>query len=282
MALSPALRAKVAQSKARYQTNNSKTTKPKEGRNQFRILAPTHEQADWVDPNDGQWWAELGVHWIKPAENAKPLAVVGDPETTFGEPGQLSAVIEKAIANATDEDSKKLYESWRARKSILLNVIDRSEGDKVTVLELSPTTFAKVLEQIEEYDEADQDITDPVNGLDIVITRVGKGLNTEYSVMVAPVSAKNPQKPVTKEQMAEAVDLPAYIRSNFFRGEERKALAAVSNIAGIAVPAKATLNLSSAAVSNAAVTSQVTALQQQAQVAAQQHQQHILVETVLS
>lgn len=233
MALTAELREMVARSKSQYQKNNSKTSKPKEGRNTYRIIAPNPKEAKWVSPK-GQWWHDLGVHWIKPSlESNKPLAVVGDAEFTFNEPSILTPVIERAIAEAPDEDSRKLYESWRSHKSVLINVINREEHDSLEVLELTPTTFGKILELIEVYDEEGKDITDATTGNDIVITRTGKGLNTEYSVMLSPKIGS----PVTERQIKDAADLNAFIRQNYFRGEERKALAAIASTSGVAMPA---------------------------------------------
>lgn len=234
MALNPALRKMVSQSTAKYKGGGGNSIKPKEGRNTYRILAPTSAQAPWIGAS-GQFWADLGVHWIKADANGKPIAVVGDCDTVYQQPSAINTAIEMAVANAIDEDSKKLYEEWKARKSVLINVVDRS-NDNEEVLELTPTTFGKVLDLITLYDDAGQDITDQVNGADIIITRTGKGLNTNYDVAIAPNVPGQPFKVVKDEQLARAKDLPAFIAQNFFRGEEQKALNAIAQIAGIALP----------------------------------------------
>lgn len=232
MALSPALRGMVSKAKNKYQNNNGKTVKPKEGRNTFRILAPTPEQADWV-PATGQFWRDLGVHWIKPDENAKPSVVLGDSEIVFDKPCVVNTAIQMAIESAMTEEDKKLYESWRSRKTVLINALDRNDNDNHVVLELTATTFGKYLDLLEIHADAGVDITSQTEGLDIIITRSGKGLQTEYDVAAAP----GVSKPVTSEQMQGAQDLVAFIEANYFRGEEQKALNAISSITGIAVPA---------------------------------------------
>ncbi|MGV1754789.1 hypothetical protein [Agrobacterium sp. CG674] len=234
MALNPALRKMVSTAKAKYAGNSGSSAKPKDGRNVYRLLAPTNDQADWV-PEGGQFWADLGVHWIKPGKNDKPVAVVGDCDTVYQQPSVINTAIEMAINSAHDEDSKKLYEEWKARKSVLVNVINR-DGDETEVLELTPTTWGKVLDLIMLYADAGQDITDPNEGADIVITRTGKGLNTNYDVAIAPVIPSAPFKAVPLETVKRATDLNAFIASNFFRGEEQKALNFIAQIAGVAVP----------------------------------------------
>lgn len=223
-----ALRKMVSQAKAKYAGNAGKAIKPNEGRNTYRILAP--KNVSWTGPN-GEFWADLGVHWIKAEENAKPAVVIGDCDTVYQQPSVINTAIEMAINSAMDEESKKLYESWKARKSVLLNVIDRSSGSE-EILELTPSTWGKVLELIALHLDFGQDITDPENGVDIIITRTGKGLNTNYDVAVAPGKSQ----PVTPEQLARAKDLQEFIRSNYFRGEEQKALNAIQQFAGISVP----------------------------------------------
>lgn len=234
MAINPALRKMVSQAKAKYAGGGGNSIKPKEGRNVYRILAPDAADAPWVGAS-GMFWADLGVHWIKAEENGKPIAVVGDCDICYQQPSVLNTAIEMAISKAIDEDSKKLFTDWKARKSVLINVIDRGSGNE-EVLELTPTTFGKVLDLIMLYADAGQDITDAVEGSDIIITRTGKGLNTNYDVAIAPSVPGKGFEPVTKEQMARAKDLSEFIASNYFRGEEQKALNAIAQIAGIAIP----------------------------------------------
>lgn len=263
MALSPELKKMVSSAKNKYSSNNQKTVKPKDGRNAYRILAPTSAQASWV-PASGQYWADLGVHWIKADKNGKPLAVVGDCDTVYQQPSVLNTAIEMAINSAMDEESKELYNEWKAKKSVLLNVIDRTAGDDPVVLELTGTTFGKVMDLINVYDDAGRDITDPLSGVDIIITKTGKALNTKYEVMVDPA----PPKPVSPDVLARTTDLHEFIAQNYFRGEEQKALNCIAQIAGVAVPAltgpataagvrtpTAALSSSAAAVADAAVAS---------------------------
>lgn len=232
MALSPELKKMVSGAKNKYSGGSGKTVKPKDGRNTYRILAPAPGAAPWV-PASGQYWADLGVHWIKADKNGKPLVVCGDCDTVYQQPSVLNTAIEMAINSAMDEESKELYNEWKPKKSVLVNAIDRSAGDEPVVLELTGTTFGKVMDLINVYDDAGKDITDPVNGVDIIITKTGKQLNTKYDVMVDPA----PPKPISPDVLARTVDLHAFIAQNFFRGEEQKALNCIAQIAGVAVPA---------------------------------------------
>lgn len=230
MALNPALRKLVSTAQNKYKGGGGKFAKPKEGKNTYRILAPM--DAPWVREAGGQFWADCGVHWIKPSEDGKPIAVVGDSEVVYGTPNPINIAIQAAVDSAHDEASKKLYTSWKSRRTVIVNAIDR-DSDEVVQLELTGTTWGNYLELLNVYADEDIDLTDPIEGSDILIMKTGKGLNTEYSVTVSP----SPKKiPVTAEQLSKCADLKKMIAENYFRGEEAKALSAIAQIAGVPVP----------------------------------------------
>jgi hypothetical protein len=226
MALSPAMQKLVSQASNKYSRSSGSRIKPKEGVNRYRILVP--------DVN-AQFWADLGVHWIKAEKNGKPLAVVGCDSIVHDTPCALCTAIEMAIASAVDEESKELYTDWKAKKSVLVNVLDRSKAsdkpDEAQILELTPTTFGAILGIVQQYAEEGQDVLDAAEGIDISITKTGKGLSTEYAVNVAPGASK----PVTKAHIASCHDLAAHIEKEFFRGDETKALNSIAQIAQISV-----------------------------------------------
>ncbi|TDW20526.1 hypothetical protein EV128_125156 [Rhizobium azibense] len=230
MALSPALQKLVSQGANKYQRSTGERIKPKEGVNRYRILVP--------DQN-AQFWADLGVHWIKPEVEGKgkPIAVVGCPSICFDQPCAIDTAIDQAMSAAIDEESKELYKSWKARKTVLLNVLDRSKGstdpDKVQILELTPGTFGSILGIVQQYAEEGEDILSPSEGMDISITRTGKGLNTEYAVNVAAGKA---HAPVTPQQLKECHDLIGHINKEFFRGDEQKALNFIAQVAQVSLP----------------------------------------------
>lgn len=235
MALSPELRKLVSGASNKYSRSSGTRIKPKEGVNRYRILIPDRKHASWM-PANGQFWADLGVHWIKASENDKPLVVIGCESTVFQRPSRIAPLIDQAIASAIDEESKQLYQSWKAKTSVLVNVLDRSKGssnpDDPQILELTPTTWGAVMGIVQQYDDEGEDILDAENGMDIIITRTGKGLNTQYSVNVAPGKSQ----PVPDAALKNCHDLFAHIEKEFFRGEEEKAIAAIGQIAGINVP----------------------------------------------
>lgn len=253
MALSPALRRSVNEAKNKYGRSDGKRIKPKEGRNVYRFLAPTQAQAPWVGES-GKFWAELGVHWIKAEKNGKPIAVVGSRDVCYQEPCPVGTAVDLALANAHDEQSKAIFEEWKVSKNILFNVCERTtdpDSSEPEILELRPSAAQQVWDLMEQYDDAGQDITDLLNGVDIVITRSGKGMNTEYTVNVKP----GVSKPVKADAIAKCHDLPDHIAKEFFRGDETKALNAIGQIAGIPQSKLIAIAGGAAAVNTAALTS---------------------------
>ena len=237
MGLNPNLLKMVSQAKNKYSNSSGNFLKPKDGRNQYRLVVPTSDIAPWIGES-GQFWRDCAVHWIKAEENGKPMAVVGDCDVVYQQPSVINTAIDMAINSAIDEDSKKLFESWKSRTTVIIPVIDRADANNTDPqpLELTKTTFGAVLDLYLLHADAGADIADPDHGVDIIITRSGKGLNTEYTVQLAPQVPGKPHTPVTRAQLEKTPDLDKLIASKFFRGEEQKALSAIASIAGITVP----------------------------------------------
>ena len=236
MALSPAMLEMLKRKKAQYQNSNNNIKKCKEGKTKLRILAvqvtsPLAEQ--------GQFWLDYGVHWIKQPGNPKPLAVVGNSLIVYDKPSPVEAMVEKAILSANTDEDLKFFKEMKAKKGVLVNALNRTAGsadasETPEAYELTPTTWGKVLSIMEEFAMEGGDAFDPTTGIDIVIERVGKGLNTEYSVM--PSMGKS--APVTKEQLGKVIDLYAMVGHEFFRpGDEAKALSILADSTGLAIPA---------------------------------------------
>jgi hypothetical protein len=218
MAMSPKMASLLSNAKKKYASNGERARKPKEGKNRIRIL---------TSGADTPFWRDLGVHWIKPDENANPVAVVGCASHTLDQPCEICTAIEQAVRQTSDDESANLIRSWAGRKSILIVALDRSEdrdNAEPIVYELTPTTFTAILDVLDEYSEQ---FFDEETGLDIIITREGKGLNTKYTVMPAPKSS-----PVPPEVKRKMIDLDDWIEKQFFRGDESKALAQIANITG--------------------------------------------------
>lgn len=224
--------------KNQFGRNAGRPATLKEGKTKVRVLQI---------PGQPQFFREVGQHWIKPDEKAKAVAVCGSITVTYADktdaegnplPDTVFDAVEKAIMQASTDDEVKLYKSWRPRKFVLVNALileGADAGPDPRILQLSGGAFADFLAIAETYGESGVNVFDPDTGIDVIFERRGKMLDTEYTVMAAPVSKK-----FDPALLGKAHDLDAYIAKEYFRqGEDRKALTAIQSISGISVGAAA-------------------------------------------
>lgn len=240
-AMSPAMLEMIRKNKAKYSGGFAdRAKKLADGKNRLRILPVVIKAPMHVGDDAERFWLESGLHWIKAPGNPKPLAVVGNSLIFYGTLSPLESMIEQAIATASTDEDIKFYTDMKARKSVLINAINRTPGsadasEVPAVYEMTPTTWGKVLGLMAEYAEDHGNIFDPNIGMDITIERTGKGLNTEYTVLPC-FDKKN--LPVSKDSMSKAVDLAAFVEKEYFRaGDETKALTIIANSTGLTLPA---------------------------------------------
>lgn len=195
------------------------------GKHKFRIL-PAHPEVG----AEADFWADFGQHYIKDLED-KTKAVYVCTDKTFGRPCGVCQALEAAGRGVTDDQElKAITDSQCKRAEILVNVLHLNSSDKAgipQILQMTPTTFAKVLDLVDEYG----DITSLTEGTDLIITREGVGLNTEYSVQPARTSAK-----VDPSVLNGMVNLQEFIKQESEEGA-RKAISQVNAIVGIIEPA---------------------------------------------
>lgn len=221
MALNPALQKMVKDAKNKYQ-KSSNSIKLTEGKTTLRLVSK---------PDGTGLFADLGVHWIKTEKNEKPVAVVGCREIVYGEACECCTAIDRASKSVTDDETLEIVKEWKGKKGVLVNALMRSgpnAKEEPQVVELTPTTFGQMMNMIEEYAGSDIDILSFTDGKDFIVERIGKGLDTKYTVMPAPLS-----KPVPKDTVDKLVDLKAHIEREFFRGDEPKALRAIGALTGV-------------------------------------------------
>lgn len=229
MALSPAMQKLLKEGRNKYQSRGAtKVVKLKEGKTRIRIIPGNQGGVE------GKFWADLGVHWIKAEKNGKPMAVTGCHEKVHDKPCAVCNAVEQALLSAPDSDTEALYKEWRSRKTALFNAIHRDGADKSDlsqITEVPATVIEQIFGTLQTYADDGIDAIDPNEGVDFIVERRGKGFDTEYSVTVPPKSVA-----LTKAQIDSAVDLYDFIEREHFRGEESKALNAISQIAGVSVP----------------------------------------------
>lgn len=193
-----------------------RTVKPTPGRSKWRIL-PSWKGLE--DPSIGHSW---GQHFVRDASD-ELVAVHMCMERTYGKSCPICDSLTNALRHSTDE-TQKILEKAKSSARFLLNAYHLDGEDPTTpvILELSPTTYEKLMDLIdlwmdEEYDETD--LLDIDTGHDITITRSGKGLNTKYDLSVGP----KPRK--IKVDMDALHDLDEYVQQQHTETEQKALLA---------------------------------------------------------
>lgn len=181
------------------------TVKPKQGSTRFRILP------SWRGVDEDQFYHDFGQHFIKD-EKGQIKAVYVCVEKTYSKPCVICDMIREGIHESKDDDQKALLKQAFASGRVLVNAL-QVETDRTTpvILELSPTTFDKIIDiyqqNVDDDDESFNIITNINDGVDIIITRAGTGLTTEYSVQPALKGSK----PVGKEVLAKMANLDEFV-----------------------------------------------------------------------
>lgn len=202
------LKEKMMQKKAQIAEQTGKgirTVKPKVGKTRVRILP------SWRGEKNDVFWHDFGQHYIKDT-NDKMVAVYVCVEKTYGKSCPICEAIRDGIDVARTDEQKTQLHSARASGRVLVNAI-LLETDPTTpiILELTPTTYDKVVDIILQGTEDDDDynnVTDITeSGLDLIITRTGTGINTEYSIQPALKGSKA----VSKSVLENLIDLDQFV-----------------------------------------------------------------------
>lgn len=161
--------------KKRAEIGSGKFWKPRDGKNQIRILPPYSEK--------GLWFFELALHYGFTDEEERKRAY---PCMKQWKDEPCPACDAMAIIKKQD-GGKKVADKMFPRSKYYVNLIDRRIGeDKVFIWGIS----GKMLNEIMSYED-DEDygnITHPKKGFDFVIEKSGQGLQTKYQIRIKPKS----------------------------------------------------------------------------------------------
>ena len=145
------------------------------GKNVRRVL--------WPKGDSDSFYSEGYLHFGL-GDNGK--TVVTCPKTfNSKEKCPICEYVEE-LQKSKNKDDKKLANDIKAKRRIFINVINRDDDEDETpkVLPIGVTILKGLLETICDADYGD--ITDYEDGRDVTITRKGKGLQTEYTVLPKP------------------------------------------------------------------------------------------------
>lgn len=166
------------------------------GKNVRRVLWPKGESDSFY--SEGYLHFGLG-------DNGK--TVVTCPKTfNSKEKCPICEYVEE-LQKSKNKDDKKLANDIKAKRRIFINVINRDDDEDETpkVLPIGVTILKGLLETICDADYGD--ITDYEDGRDVTITRKGKGLQTEYTVLPKPNASVASDTKTLEELEDEMADL---------------------------------------------------------------------------
>jgi hypothetical protein len=177
-------RTNLAKVKKRYQEmgGDKNWFKPKVGKSRIRILPP------WGPTAEGVFYLEGGLHYgfkIGGQDRAIPCKVVSNKG-----PCPICELHDALVAT-DDEDYKGLISRIRVKKKFWVNVIEKDpksgevKGETVQMFGGNKKFIDAVMGAMDDEDYGD--ITDPTEGHDLIIERVGTTMtDTRYEYRVKP------------------------------------------------------------------------------------------------
>jgi len=205
-------KAKAAEEAAKAENRFQRTArtfwKPKQGQNRIRILPAWTGEG----PNANQFWREMYVHWgIGPDEENQVNLTC--PRLTPGSETKECPVCDEynRLRGTKDPNDLEMAKELRAKQRAYSNIIDLTDptwsqedldefklqgveeipgvdSPKIQVFNYGPTILKELLDIF--CDEID--LTDLTEGHNVVITRTGKDLQTQYRVRIETKSTPAP------------------------------------------------------------------------------------------
>jgi len=221
---------------------------PDDGTSNIRLMPP------WSDGGE-EFEREVWMHW-NVGKGATQMTFVCPVKTpnVVGSTGECPICNHVANLRATDDPAdEEIAEKIRAKPRYYTNIIDNEDpvfvqadvdnwktrqkdkstqcpfsvGDtKIQVFNFGPMIYEKLLKM---FSELQMDLTDMVDGYDVLITKSGKDMGTKYDAMVKP-----PAKPVKIIGTLRLADLDNFAKLK--TPEEFQSALTGQPVAGAALP----------------------------------------------
>lgn len=170
--------ALVRQQMKKLKTKRGGTWRPEKGKNIIRILPPWSEEGYWYKdalrhyvPGKGKTGEGKGV--IPCSANDGSRCAICDMRTKLGESAKPSR--------------QKMADELKPSREYYVNLVDMNNADAgVQVGRLAESVINKLLEYMLEPEWGD--FTDPHEGYNVILTRTGEGLKTQYDVRLSKTS----------------------------------------------------------------------------------------------
>jgi hypothetical protein len=165
----------------------------KKGSQVIRVLPPKGDNEEF--------WKEVQLHFNVGGSGSAPVACLKQ----FG---HKTCPVCDEIARLKKSKSKEdqaLSKKMRASNRVYVNIFERDNKEKVDVVQImncGPTVLKCILDIIcnPEYG----DVTDFNEGFDLTLTKTGKGIDTEYSVLPKRNESKASEK-LSEKELDEAL-----------------------------------------------------------------------------
>lgn len=242
-----ALRAKVSQAQSAIEAKKASGTKIAKfpsGTSRWRILP------GWRSDEPLNFYHPFGQHWIKDA-NGKIVAVVVCEWATYERPCAFDGPIKEAIRSTTDDGMIKALKDLGANKTILVNMVqiplppgtpgaaafDQANAGVPVLMGLPNGVFEKYINLLGTRAVDDINILDLAEGRDIIVTKSGVGMGTEYAVADAAKSTT-----IDPSVMTKITNIDAFIKAEFDKSQQVSVNVlnqAIARIMGVAAPSTA-------------------------------------------
>tara|TARA_R110002074_G_scaffold86408_1_gene190801 strand:- start:6100 stop:6942 length:843 start_codon:yes stop_codon:yes gene_type:complete len=195
-----------------------------DGKSRFRILP------HWSDPEDIPA-QDFGKHFVRDATGSVKATYICLAKTR-GEECPICSTIYQAESLTSDESVLATLKDAKASLRFIVNALPYDAGKKghksdPVLIDMPKTVFQSLMVNAQEYAESeDINIFDLAEGYDVIINRDGKGMNTVYTLAVAPKSS-----PVDAGVMDKITNLDEFVDNEIAR-DKVSAITAVKTLAG--------------------------------------------------
>jgi hypothetical protein len=225
-----AVKARKGEIEAR-KTSGVKIAKIPPGITRWRILP------GWRPAETHVYFHDFGQHWFKNAAGTVVAVVVCDWDT-FATPCPFDAPIRDAIRATTDDKTVERLKEFLSKRNVLVNAVQiqgpQADPNKAVLLGLPQTVADAYASLLHSRLSDDINMLDLETGRDILIEKLGSGMQTRYNTTDAAKST-----PINPVVMTTLTNIDAWIANERTRGQAKATEglnAAMAGALGVAAP----------------------------------------------
>jgi len=143
-----------------------------DGDNNIRIV-PGH-------PNMDGFYVEVMFHSKGNKKDRVKVICLNGEDGTKGDTCEICPEI-KELLNSKDKKDQQMGRDQQGKSRYFFNVLDRDDDDQQKTVECGPQLLTEILTLLASDDYAD--LLDVNEGVDLIVKKSGKDLNTEYKVV---------------------------------------------------------------------------------------------------